>query len=109
MKMTLRVVGISLIIFAIALAWKGVDIFMLGAHAGSEMRLACKWLEPDQVPTLSRKPIQQICLETYQRFTDIDNRTRDVWAWLLCASLVPLLLGLLLLILKAPARPEPAP
>ena len=109
MKMTLRVIGISLIIFATALAWKGADIFMLGAHAGSEMRLACEHLEPDQVPTLSRKPIQQICLETYQRFTDIDNRTRDVWSWLLCASLAPLLLGVLLLLLKTPARHEPAP
>ena len=109
MKMALRVVGISLIIFAIALAWKGVDIFMLGAHAGSEMRLACEWLEPDQVPTLSRKPIQQICLETYQRFTEIDNRTQDVWYWLLYASLVPLLLGVLLLALRMPARHEPAP
>ena len=107
--MTLRVVAISLIIFSIALAWKSFDILMLGAHAGSEMRLACDHLQPDQIPTLSRKPIQQICLETYERFKDIDNRTQEVGPWFLCASLVPLLLGVFLLILKTPARHESAP
>jgi hypothetical protein len=70
---------------------------MLGAHAGSEMRLSCEMLEPDRMSVLFDKPIRQICFETYERFTNIDNRTRDVWFWLLCASLVPLLLGILLL------------
>ena len=91
-----RSLAIALIAFAVFLADKSIDSFTSIAHASSRLYLECQQLDPIQSTFPGGKSVGAICQQTLKRADQIMMQTVDVSVWLLAASGLLLVVGIVI-------------